>query len=225
MSVESLPSDIILDIFSRVPTEFVSECKLVYKKRLTLIQESGTHFTNLHFSLQLKHLYGGDGDNDNNIAVKVEESLYFACCIEDVCAAPLLFYGGHIGARVSFDEQYFYRKKLKRINNPPLLINHLLLNFVGSCNGLMCINIQYHLTIDPIYIFNPVTREYVYLPKLVVKKDDVDPTDPDRIEGVVGMIDCISYGFGYVSSTNEYKVVRINYPNFFWRRLRRSIHT
>ncbi|XP_026430605.1 F-box protein CPR1-like [Papaver somniferum] len=92
------------------------------------------------------------------------------------------------------------------MHNEPLH-NHL----VGSCNGLVCAFQKHHLILDPIYICNPLTREYVHLPQLVVKEEDVDPDLIDVVEGEVDMYGRLAYGIGYVSSTNEYKVVRIHY--------------
>ncbi|XP_026420184.1 F-box protein At3g07870-like [Papaver somniferum] len=62
---------------------------------------------------------------------------------------------------------------------------------VGSCNGLVCLYVPYA---DPIYICNPVTGEYVYLPKVDKKVQD------------------IAGGFGYLRTLDVYKVVRIYYP-------------
>ncbi|XP_026438032.1 F-box protein At3g07870-like [Papaver somniferum] len=73
---------------------------------------------------------------------------------------------------------------------------------VGSCNGLVCFKISDKNTRvqDPIYICNPVTREYVYLPKYI--------HGGDRDSRYRGFFIC---GFGYNYSTHEYKVVRIYY--------------
>ncbi|XP_026420360.1 F-box protein At3g07870-like [Papaver somniferum] len=62
-------------------------------------------------------------------------------------------------------------------------------SFAGSCNGLICLDSWHKDIYGATYIFNPVTREYVILP---------------TSEGS-------NYwsGFGYIPSTNEYKVVRI----------------
>ncbi|XP_026377799.1 F-box protein At3g07870-like [Papaver somniferum] len=68
---------------------------------------------------------------------------------------------------------------------------------VGSCNGLVCFCIPHHRVNDPVYICNPITTEYINLPRLEIKY------------GVV-----IS-GFGYHFSSNTYKVVRIHYTDRF----------
>ncbi|XP_026420586.1 F-box/kelch-repeat protein At3g23880-like [Papaver somniferum] len=67
--------------------------------------------------------------------------------------------------------------------------------FVGSFNGLICL--LTHAENQPFWICNPITREYVTLPKI---KRDCFHTDE---------YGCWMFGFGYVSSTSEYKVVVI----------------
>ncbi|GFY85211.1 hypothetical protein Acr_03g0019850 [Actinidia rufa] len=66
---------------------------------------------------------------------------------------------------------------------------------VGSCDGLVCISFFKDLT-DIIYIWNPSTRESHILPSL----------------GKVINLG-ISYGFGYDSSNDDYKVVRGTFVN------------
>ncbi|XP_026419432.1 F-box protein At3g07870-like [Papaver somniferum] len=64
-------------------------------------------------------------------------------------------------------------------------------SILGSCNGLVCFKCKFHN--EPVYICNPITREYIVLPR------------------VVGL-DLLT-GFGYCPSTNEYKVVTIGWRN------------
>ncbi|XP_026450402.1 F-box protein At3g07870-like [Papaver somniferum] len=70
-------------------------------------------------------------------------------------------------------------------------------SLVGSCNGLVCVNDTRNHICDPIYICNPISGEYVNLPRLHEK-----PYDP---------FDHTVSGFAYHQSTHEYKVVRIFY--------------
>lgn len=82
-SMESLPSDILLDITSRVPAESVLECKLVCKTLGTLIRDSRSNLAIMHLRRQLNHMYDSDDVNDNIVAAKVEPCLFFACRIDD----------------------------------------------------------------------------------------------------------------------------------------------
>ncbi|XP_026385066.1 F-box protein At3g07870-like [Papaver somniferum] len=73
---------------------------------------------------------------------------------------------------------------------------------IGSSNGLICLSIPldgyYGDFNDPLYICNPVTREYVFLPIC---------SDENCLKGRN------VFGFGYNDKTNEYKVVRIYYES------------
>ncbi|KAJ0725956.1 putative F-box domain-containing protein [Helianthus annuus] len=65
-------------------------------------------------------------------------------------------------------------------------------NVVGSCNGLLCLSDS--LYGEPVYVFNPFTRNYLELPKCRQFQDQE-----------------VVFGFGFHPGTNEYKVVRIVY--------------
>ncbi|XP_026451116.1 F-box protein At3g07870-like [Papaver somniferum] len=188
--MDSLPTDILVELLSRVPVESILECKLVCKRFGTLIR--GSEFTKMHLRRQLQ----------------VEEPcLFFACRISMSGNRTLLFNGGQVSDRISVDEKYIYNQNLKRVYHPRMHNNVSYNHLVGSCSGLVCAFQHHHSVIDPIYICNPLTREYVYLPQLV---------EPDlgRVKGgEVYMYGRIACGFGYVKSTDEYKVVRIRYKN------------
>ncbi|XP_026420307.1 F-box protein At3g07870-like [Papaver somniferum] len=96
-----------------------------------------------------------------------------------------------------------FKTTVMKINHIPIVKGDPFdYEMVGSCNGLVCLSVPYvKLGFpcrfgDPIYICNPVTREYVYLP------------DVDR------KVDNITGGFGYLRTPNKYKVVRIYYPEY-----------
>ncbi|XP_026431292.1 F-box protein At3g07870-like [Papaver somniferum] len=155
----------------------------------------------MHLNHQLNHLYCDDDGGNDNIAAKVEPCLFFACRIDDPDISK---------ESIIYNEKYIYNQHLKRIYHPPMHNEFLCDHLVGSCNGLVCAFQFHHLVLDPIYICNPLTREYVYLPQLVVKKEEVVPDFIDG--GEVEMHHNTACGFGYVRSTNEYKIVRIHYP-------------
>ncbi|XP_026452268.1 uncharacterized protein LOC113352690 [Papaver somniferum] len=97
-----------------------------------------------------------------------------------------LYYG-------EYDEQP--NKKLKKLNQPS--INYL--SITGSHNGLICFADSNHsLNIhEPIHISNPITREFMNVPRLEVVGEN-------RIDSMV----C---GFGYHPSVDKYKIVKIHY--------------
>ncbi|KAM7466461.1 hypothetical protein LguiB_014023 [Lonicera macranthoides] len=72
------------------------------------------------------------------------------------------------------------------------------IRFLCSCNGLVCVGvIRNQEFIGELILWNPTTGEYKTLP-------DVQFNDDDRIQTV---------GFGYDSSTDDYKLVRITSCN------------
>lgn len=82
-------------------------------------------------------------------------------------------------------------QRIRRVNlpSPPSWITTKI---VGSCNGLICFA-EYDY--PSVWICNPITRECVLLPEL--KRDSCDHDGYHYKET----------NFGYVSSTNEYKVL------------------
>ncbi|XP_026426084.1 F-box protein At3g07870-like [Papaver somniferum] len=88
------------------------------------------------------------------------------------------------------------RNKLRKINQPPTVGKSV----IGTCNGLICFSENYCFDIlEPSYICNPITGEYVNIPR-VIKRDNI-----------VDYSELIVCGFGYHLSTNKYKIVKIHY--------------
>ncbi|KAK9035121.1 hypothetical protein V6N11_077170 [Hibiscus sabdariffa] len=79
----------------------------------------------------------------------------------------------------------------KKLTMPPLPSFHL----VSSCNGLLCLR-GTHASFGLICIYNPFTRDYIELPKLIAKH-------PSHHVGVLG--------FGLDATTDKYKVVEVLY--------------
>ncbi|KAI3832372.1 hypothetical protein MKX03_008392 [Papaver bracteatum] len=191
--IKNLPYDILLDILSRLPIESVSECKLVCKGWLKILLGRKSFFTNMHVTRQLNQHYGSASHGG-----KLDMGLLFGCTAND-CDHVLLFYGGLYHDKINTDAVYEYKKTLKKVRHPLMHFKLPQQYLVNSCNGLVCLGRYHHECVDPIYIYNPTTGEYVNLPKQVVPKGSRFPR--------------VARGFGYVPSTNEYKVVRIFYPD------------
>ncbi|XP_026411192.1 F-box/kelch-repeat protein At3g23880-like [Papaver somniferum] len=89
------------------------------------------------------------------------------------------------------------KKKLIRINQPPIIHQQI----VRACHGLICFssfsNVGGSNVHESTYISNPVTREYITFPKLEIVGEH--------------KIDTVLCGFGYHSSIQNYKIVRIYY--------------
>ncbi|XP_026411105.1 F-box protein At3g07870-like [Papaver somniferum] len=104
---------------------------------------------------------------------------------------------GNLGFILSnyFDSEKAYYVEYSENNDTPIIRTRRVslppefncYTFVGFCNGLICLQ-----NIGVFIIWNPITKEHVFLSGFTLK--------------------CQYYGFGYLASTNEYKVVRINDP-------------
>ncbi|XP_026420260.1 F-box/LRR-repeat protein At2g43260-like [Papaver somniferum] len=161
-----LPYEIMFDIFIRLPIESVLECKLVSKPWRDLVR---------HPSLAQMHL------NHLNDSGKLSCIFY-----SHVQGLKTFYYSEYDDNR---HEAPFNRRTRMNLSSP---FDDYYFN--GSCNGLICFDAslrdeigQWHF--GPAHICNPITREYVILPRF---KESSWWT-----------------GFGHIPSSNGYKVVRI----------------
>ncbi|XP_026459635.1 F-box/kelch-repeat protein At3g23880-like [Papaver somniferum] len=113
-------------------------------------------------------------------------------------SGKLSFIYSHYGKQYYFTE---YDENLNSFSRPTRInLRHPFQNLyiLGSCNRLICFNACYDNIYQPAYICNPITREFILFPKVEGKQ--------------------FLTGFGYIPSTNEYKVVSIcsskRDPNF-----------
>ncbi|XP_026384474.1 F-box protein At3g07870-like [Papaver somniferum] len=184
----SLPHDIMFEILSRLPIESVLEYKLVSKPWRNLIRQYPSFSQTNHLDSARKLSFIFDTPD---------------CYEED------LFWFNEVYTYTEYNENLncFITRSLRMSSSLPNKFCYIL----GSCNGLICFNASLDrktkannqslllLSVyEPAYICNPVTREYLVLPKPVGNK--------------------VLTGFGYTPSTNEYKVVRTfnsrTEPNF-----------
>ncbi|OVA16495.1 F-box domain [Macleaya cordata] len=187
-----LPQEIMLNILSRLPVESVLKCRLVCKTWSSLpLLHDNTYFADMHLrrqqqQLQLRrpfqHDYVYHHQHNNSNADTNKLSFVFMGCKKS------LYY-------VEYDENDEQSYRTHRKINLPLPNDKLSL--VGSCNGLICLSVELKTFYDPVYIYNPITREFVHLPRVIMN---------NKHESVK-----IAHGFGYHPSTHEYKVVRVYY--------------
>ncbi|XP_026411220.1 F-box protein At3g07870-like [Papaver somniferum] len=205
--INSLPEEITLNIFSRLPVESVLNCKQVCKSWRNFLQfhvNTNTYFAYQH--LQRQHGCGLTHTQEQNRDGSDAAIQTFVAFNRDVQA---LYHEEYHEDRKVGDNQPIYRRR--RINIKFPACKHI----VGSCNGLIClisrtnyngVSIFPHIPShspespdEPSYICNPVTREFVHLPRIYIDKKKID----------LGVH--IICGFGYHPLTNAYKVVRISY--------------
>ncbi|XP_026399550.1 F-box protein At2g23160-like [Papaver somniferum] len=177
-----LTVDLISNILTRLPAETVLDCKLVSKSWNKVISHQS--FSQSHLNRCLNNLdSAGASDGKFTFLFVNNNPLY----------AYRQFHYLEYAENSSSEEQPFHRITRMKLNPAPF--KHY--SVTGCCNGLVCLNGCYDNdgeNYEPVYICNPITRECVFLPEF-------ERTD-DRGERLLT-------GFGYVSKTNEYKVVRM----------------
>ncbi|XP_026405521.1 F-box/kelch-repeat protein At3g06240-like isoform X2 [Papaver somniferum] len=173
---EDLQSDILLDIITRLPIESILDSKLVCKPLRNLVSHH-PKFSQLHL------------DRLNQLADSGELSFILLIDNQD------LYYFEYIEKH---DEKKPPVHSIKRINvTLPLEFSYY--KVLGSFNGLVCLYGWKDTDNDcTACICNPMTREYVELPKINSIERDCDD-----------MCIHLSAGFGYLPLTNEYKVVEL----------------
>ncbi|XP_023741649.1 F-box protein At3g07870 isoform X1 [Lactuca sativa] len=164
-SMGDLPVEVMVDILSRLPVKTIIHSKCVCKKWLDIISDS--YFANLHLSrsptnLVIHHNLGFDTNG-----YKKPGTLTWVDLEDEL---------DHHDPRMTLD-----------LNLSPIFQNSQILP-AGSVNGLICLW-QVCPKRHNIYICNPITREYMILPR---------------------QRNCIIvYCFGVGLLTHEYKLIRI----------------
>ncbi|XP_073146819.1 F-box/kelch-repeat protein At3g23880-like [Henckelia pumila] len=166
----NLPSETMINILSRIPIQTILSCKCVCKQLLHLL--STTEFAASHLPFSTPGLVILQSGTKGNLCQIFE--------YED--GTELQHSSLHLSPAMEFDP------------NVSISLPDVPLRIVGSVNGLLCLREYGNKVYDALYICNPITREYIALP---------------RIEG--GMVeypDSSEYGFGVSKISGQYKVVR-----------------
>ncbi|KAI3509655.1 hypothetical protein L1887_25098 [Cichorium endivia] len=168
--LENLPRDVLLDILTRLPISSLIQFRLVSRswKLLSLDPE----LSRLHHAA----------------VAKDDPTLLFHCDypIRNQLSFVELSSGG------SDDDDEDDDDKIVRKISTPFSSSMPEFSVVGSCNGLLCLSDS--LYGEPVYVFNPFSRDYLELPKSKQFQEQE-----------------VMFGFGFHPVTNEYKVVKIVY--------------
>ncbi|OVA19665.1 F-box domain [Macleaya cordata] len=200
-----LPREITLDILSRLPLDSILDCRLVCRTWRYLIIL--TSFADLH--LRRRRHCGG------LLLPPSPQHEYHYPSNADVGKVGFLFltmekYSHLYYGEYSEDENGGNRSymTIDKINLSPFKKRPNTVAIVGSCNGLICSSIPCPFRIDdPIHIFNPITREFLYLPRFDIPYKYRKTIVNKRSYTDFYMVS----GFGYHPSTDLYKIVRIFY--------------
>ncbi|KAJ9552350.1 LOW QUALITY PROTEIN: hypothetical protein OSB04_016395 [Centaurea solstitialis] len=167
-SMEALPTELTMDILSRLRVKTIIHCKLVCKKWRNL----DSSFVNLYLSR-------------SPIGLIIHQNCHISMI------DPGILKWVEIEDQVDHHHLHYDHRSNLDLNLAPIL-QKTRTGHVGSVNGLICLW-QYSPKVDNAYICNPVTREYMILPR-------------QRLQ-TIGLFGRILYGFGVSSLMGEYKVV------------------
>ena len=218
LSIMNLPTAVVVEILLKLSAKSVVACKSVCKAWHGLI--SDPQFAELHFAqakpcalvrteektrisralyvVDPEDVRGFDFGECSCEEATSEWDVYCNCYKSMKLGSKLKIplrnaqfaLGEKDGANVSLQaENGASRKRCTKLNLKPR--DHKC-NVVNSCNGLLCLSEP--LRNNPVAICNPITGEFVNLPKAF------------HSANYDSFVDC---GLGFSTGTNQYKVVRI----------------
>nr|XP_043630963.1 F-box protein At3g07870-like [Erigeron canadensis] len=173
-SMQDLPEHVTIDILLRLPVKKIIHCKCVCKKWHNIV--SDPYFADLHLLRSPKGLMIHHNSERDNRTGHLKPGILKWVEIED---EP--------------DHHNLQHDPVMSLDlNLATIFQKTQILPVGSVNGLICLW-QFGPKVDNTYICNPITREYMILPRQRYYR-----------KGYA----IIVYGFGVTLKTNEYKVVR-----------------
>ncbi|XP_026410233.1 putative F-box protein At3g23960 [Papaver somniferum] len=143
-----LPSDVMLDIFTRLPAESIGDCKSVSKRWRNVLRHPS--FNQMHSNLLLSNLDSSADSGKLNFSFRMDD-------LSEPFSRNLYY--------LEYDDEVSSHTVKKLKLKPPFELYSIL----GSCNGLVCINgLPKHYTSASYvaYICNPITGESITLPEL-----------------------------------------------------------
>ncbi|XP_058214496.1 F-box/kelch-repeat protein At3g23880-like [Rhododendron vialii] len=181
-ATSDLPSEMTIEILSRLPVKSLLRFKSVCKTWYDLIETP---------DFISKHLQTQSTLNPPSVLV----TSYHRETQKHT--ASLFFNVGFINGAVNLDFPLLDRIDSKNSGRRRFPVS------VGTCNGLVCISLSHYGF--PLILWNPCTRQFREIPNSEWQWLD-DPYPDDNGDK---MVDGVSFGFGYHSSANDYKLIRI----------------
>ncbi|XP_076942011.1 F-box protein At3g07870-like [Bidens hawaiensis] len=173
-SMEDLLESVMFDILSRLPVKTIIHCRCVCKKWRNLVSDS--YFIDLHLSRSPAGLMFHHNSEKYRPSGYYEPGILKWVLIED---EP--------------NRHHLRHDPVMNLDlNLAATFQNSQMRLVGSVNGLLCLW-QFGRFHDNTYICNPITREYMTLPRQQYYR-----------KGYA----IIVYGFGVGLRTKEYKVIR-----------------
>ncbi|XP_026415871.1 putative F-box protein At1g55070 [Papaver somniferum] len=137
--INNLPKEIMLEILTRLRAESVLKCKLVCKPWRHLVRLRS--FSQMH----LNHLNSDSG-----------KLSFIITNYESV--RPKFYYS-------EYEEDFHETPPISRLTRMELNLPFDGYSLTGSDNGLICFNSCHGDSYGTAYIYNPITREYIILPR------------------------------------------------------------
>ncbi|KAL3506361.1 hypothetical protein ACH5RR_031743 [Cinchona calisaya] len=172
LTLPDLPFELITDILLRLPVKSLLKFSCVSKTWLSLI--SSSKFIKSHLKLSSENK---EYTHHKLMLFDMSYNSLKSCSLQSFLDAPMADDAvTNISPPVELPDKPF--------RHDPLCV-------VGSCDGLICLDIDYDL-----YLWNPSTRKYKKLPRTTIEEG------PE----IFFYMNC---GFGYDKSSDNYKVVAI----------------
>ena len=168
-STMNLPSEILAEVFSRVPIKTIINCRSVCKRWRKILAEP--YFANLHLPRSAAGIIIHQGLSNPYVDILKMAELNDKADHHDI------------------HHEYPLMKFMPRLG-----LEDGVMWLSGSINGLICLGTE-----KTICICNPITRECIFIPdqKFIGKSHAT-----------------LHHGFGFVESSNQYKVVRFYKGSF-----------
>ncbi|PNY09679.1 F-box family protein, partial [Trifolium pratense] len=197
----NIPSHLTVQILLQLPIKSLLICKCVCKIWKTLISEP--QFAKLHFEKTPVSFMIRTKDHR-----RVSRTLYLLECdpekfeigsdnrvkLQPIFKLPLRaskFFLDKNGESSNRGRQSLYTPSKQELDNK--------FNIVNSCNGLLCLSDLF--TENPLVVCNPVTGEFIRLPKAT--------TTPFRLNATERRMLQRQSALGFLAKTNEYKVIKM----------------
>ncbi|KAE9617884.1 putative F-box domain, galactose oxidase/kelch, beta-propeller, F-box associated interaction [Lupinus albus] len=186
--ITSLPNHILQNIFSRLPVRTIISCKCVSKEWNNMTNDpifKREHFSKKTVSPILRTFEPRFWPTDLHL-------------IEAICTDDLVFHQ-ELHSKISPPHVPF--------TYVPNELNISKFGIVNSCNGLLCIcTTPFN---NPIYVCNPITGEYIMLPKPKMNPGLFCYQMDEEGKSELYMTNFVVSGFGFNPKTNQYKVMRM----------------
>ncbi|XP_057793504.1 F-box/kelch-repeat protein At3g06240-like [Salvia miltiorrhiza] len=203
-----LPSEVIINILSRLPIRTIARSKCVCKPWLHLLETD--EFVSSHHAESVPTLVVLTPFWTHNPFSFFE---YEYVRRETRCESHTMVDRQSLCTVYEFEDDHNLKQRDLQYNQLTRFYFPHRVEIMGSANGLLFLSKQSEVH----YVCNPITREYVevHFPEELIQpcpEDEEDEVDPEILEEpVYDDHQSVTYGFGVSKITGKHKVVRISH--------------